>query len=108
MNPLMQDCCKTMINNFERLADEKTEFEAKRLEYKQVFYHIKIELFLLSHRLFGTVTMDVIASVFFGMKIDSQNNPDNPFVKHAKRAFVQSFWNPLLIVVCTSNNTLFS
>uniref|UniRef100_A0A8C2I6G8 Thromboxane-A synthase n=1 Tax=Cyprinus carpio TaxID=7962 RepID=A0A8C2I6G8_CYPCA len=37
------------------------------------------------HKCFGCFTMDVIASVAFGTQVDSQNNPDDPFVNHRKR-----------------------
>ncbi|KAJ8019999.1 Cytochrome P450 3A24 [Holothuria leucospilota] len=37
--------------------------------------------------LYGSYSMDVVATTFFGMQIDSQKNPDDPFVKHAKEAF---------------------
>lgn len=35
------------------------------------------------NRLFGCFTMDVIATTAFGVEVDSQKNPDNPFVKNA-------------------------
>jgi cytochrome P450 family 3 subfamily A len=38
---------------------------------------------------FGGCAIDIIAATAFGTKIDSQRNPDNPFVKYAKQ--VQSF-----------------
>lgn len=41
--------------------------------------------------------MDVIASLGFGMEIDSQTNPDNTFVKYAKELFTVKF-TPLLIL----------
>uniref|UniRef100_A0A8C2BAX3 Thromboxane-A synthase n=1 Tax=Cyprinus carpio TaxID=7962 RepID=A0A8C2BAX3_CYPCA len=39
------------------------------------------------HKCFGCFTMDVIASVAFGTQVDSQNNPDDPFVNHASKFF---------------------
>lgn len=35
--------------------------------------------------LFGGYTMDVIASTSFGIEVDSQNDPNNPFVKNAMK-----------------------
>uniref|UniRef100_A0A3Q3BHV9 Thromboxane-A synthase n=1 Tax=Kryptolebias marmoratus TaxID=37003 RepID=A0A3Q3BHV9_KRYMA len=49
------------------------------------------------HKCFGCFTMDVIASVAFGTQVDSQNNPDDPFVRHAQMFFSFSFFRPLLL-----------
>lgn len=44
------------------------------------------------------MTMDCIAKGGFGIQVDSQENPDSPFVKNA-RAFVDiNFYNPFLIL----------
>ncbi|XP_072169068.1 cytochrome P450 3A24-like [Diadema setosum] len=43
--------------------------------------------FIDCHRLFGAFLMDTIGSCAFGLNIDSQANPDDPFVAHVKRAF---------------------
>ena len=41
--------------------------------------------------------MDVIASSAFSTKIDSHNDPDNQFVKHARRLFARDFnWKLVL------------
>ncbi|XP_047453039.1 thromboxane-A synthase [Mugil cephalus] len=49
------------------------------------------------HKCFGCFTMDVIASVAFGTQVDSQNDPDDPFVRHAKMFFAATFFRPLLM-----------
>ncbi|XP_030586628.1 thromboxane-A synthase-like isoform X2 [Archocentrus centrarchus] len=49
------------------------------------------------HRCFGCFTMDVIASVAFATQVDSQNNPDDPFVHHAQMFFTFSFFRPILL-----------
>ncbi|XP_041471008.1 cytochrome P450 3A4-like [Lytechinus variegatus] len=49
-------------------------------------------------QLFGSFVMDTVGSCAFGLDIDSQSDPDNPFVKHAKRAFTFDFKNPLFII----------
>uniref|UniRef100_A0A3P8NVI2 Thromboxane-A synthase n=1 Tax=Astatotilapia calliptera TaxID=8154 RepID=A0A3P8NVI2_ASTCA len=54
------------------------------------------------HRYFGYFTMDVIASVAFATQVDSQNNPDDPFVQHAQIAFTNNFFSSLLICVFLS------
>ena len=42
--------------------------------------------------------MDAICSTGFGLDVDSQRNPDNPFIKHAKMIVEQSFsGNPLVM-----------
>lgn len=55
--------------------------------------------------------MDVIASVAFGTQVDSQNNPDDPFVRHAQMFFSFNFFRPIMlffsqfnlfgIIICT-------
>ncbi|XP_030586625.1 thromboxane-A synthase-like isoform X2 [Archocentrus centrarchus] len=50
------------------------------------------------HRCFGGFTMDVVASVAFGTQVDSQNNPDDPFVQHAQMAAPPSFFKPILLL----------
>ncbi|XP_072290834.1 thromboxane-A synthase [Eucyclogobius newberryi] len=49
------------------------------------------------HKCFGCFTMDVIASVAFGTQVDSQNNPDDPFVRHAQMFFSFSFFRPIML-----------
>ncbi|XP_068459667.1 thromboxane-A synthase isoform X2 [Clinocottus analis] len=49
------------------------------------------------HKCFGCFTMDVIASVAFATQVDSQNNPDDPFVRHAQTFFSFSFFRPIML-----------
>ncbi|XP_017274474.1 thromboxane-A synthase isoform X2 [Kryptolebias marmoratus] len=49
------------------------------------------------HKCFQCFTMDVIASVAFGTNLDSQNNPDDPFVHYAQMFFAMSFFKPLVL-----------
>ncbi|XP_055351556.1 cytochrome P450 3A24-like [Paramacrobiotus metropolitanus] len=77
MNPLIQECSQTLIQNMDKMAENGQEFEAKEM--------------------FGRVTLDVIASAFFATKIDSQKDPNSDFVRHARKAFDFNFTNPLLI-----------
>ncbi|KAM4572549.1 thromboxane-A synthase [Odontesthes bonariensis] len=49
------------------------------------------------HKCFGCFTMDVIASVAFATQVDSQNNPDDPFVRHAQMFFTFSFFRPIML-----------
>ncbi|XP_072340366.1 thromboxane-A synthase isoform X3 [Scyliorhinus torazame] len=50
------------------------------------------------HRYYGCFSMDVVASVAFGTQVDSQKNPEDPFVKHAKMVFNIDFFKPLIFL----------
>lgn len=50
--------------------------------------------------------MDVIASVAFATQVDSQNNPDDPFVRHAQMFFSFSFFRPIMLLFSQSPETL--
>ncbi|KAG8171367.1 hypothetical protein JTE90_013920, partial [Oedothorax gibbosus] len=69
MLSILKDCSKTLVQNMKTDAEAGKIFDAKRL--------------------YGAFTMDVIASSAFSTKIDSHNDPDNQFVKHAKDVFSQ-------------------
>lgn len=49
------------------------------------------------HKCFGCFTMDVITSVAFSTQVDSQNNPDDPFISHTKIFFSFSFFRPIMM-----------
>ena len=42
--------------------------------------------------------MDVIASTGFGIQVDSQENPDSPVVKNAKKVFDVEFFKSIQVV----------
>ncbi len=67
MQPLMEDCVKNLENVLINLSKNKNEFNLREV---MVNY-----------------TMDVIASCAFGAKIDTHNDPNNPFVKNASVFF---------------------
>ena len=47
--------------------------------------------------------MDAICSTGFGMDVNSQRNPDNPFITHAKMIVEQKFTgNPVVLFARTS------
>ncbi|KAL5018100.1 hypothetical protein ScPMuIL_003822 [Solemya velum] len=51
---------------------------------------------------FGAFTIDVIAATAFGLDIDSQRNPDDPFYKICKKLFGRlKIENPLFLVLLT-------
>lgn len=78
MDPLLRVKYKLLLESLKTNVDE-----GKPIEFKQTF---------------GAYTMDVIASLGFGMDIDSQTNPDNLFVKYAKELLTFSF-NPIIILL---------
>ncbi|XP_052610982.1 cytochrome P450 3A13-like [Peromyscus californicus insignis] len=45
--------------------------------------------------IFGAYSMDVITGTLFGVKVDSLNNPQDPFVRNTRKLFVIDFFNPL-------------
>ncbi|GFX11794.1 cytochrome P450 3A25 [Trichonephila clavipes] len=64
---IFKECSTTLTNNFQALAEAGKPIDAKRV--------------------YGTFTMDIIASSAFSTKLDSHNDPDNKFVKMARNAF---------------------
>ena len=42
--------------------------------------------------------MDVIASTAFGLKVNSQKDPNNEFVRMAKKAFEFNFFSLVFII----------
>ena len=45
--------------------------------------------------------MDVICSTGFGLDVDSQRNPDNPFIQRAKAFLdVEIAGNPFFLISC--------
>nr|XP_002734346.1 PREDICTED: cytochrome P450 3A41-like [Saccoglossus kowalevskii] len=49
--------------------------------------------------------MDCIASAAFGLQVDSQNNPDDQFVKYAKSILNFNIYNPLLLIILVFPST---
>lgn len=78
MAPLIAQCSAVTLTNLGRLADEKETFEAKSF--------------------FGSYSLDVIASTMFGLQLNSQDDPDNPFVRHAKKAFDISLFSINMLI----------
>ena len=58
-------------------------------------------VFIFNFSVFRGYTMDVICSTGFGIEVDSQRNPDNPFIKYAKELLeVEVAANPLNVFSC--------
>ncbi|XP_069132745.1 cytochrome P450 3A29-like isoform X2 [Argopecten irradians] len=79
MVPLIAEACNTLVGTVRRALKSS---DNGQLEMK---------------RLFSGYTMDVISSTAFGIRIDSQGNPDDLFVKHAKKMFDVSQANPWML-----------
>ncbi|KAM9352628.1 thromboxane-A synthase [Symphorus nematophorus] len=77
MVPLINTATNALMNNLNVYAESGEAFDI--------------------HKCFGCFTMDVIASVAFATQVDSQNNPDDPFVRHAQMFFSFSFFRPIML-----------
>ncbi|ESP04227.1 hypothetical protein LOTGIDRAFT_223980 [Lottia gigantea] len=51
---------------------------------------------------FGAYTMDVIARTAFGIDVDSQTNPDEPFVHMARKLFTPRKWFGIVYLIISS------
>ncbi|GFU26382.1 cytochrome P450 3A11 [Nephila pilipes] len=69
MASIINDCSKTVLEVCEKHCNKGEPVDCKRV--------------------FGTFTVDVIASSAFGTKIDSHNDPNNEFVKRVRKAFTE-------------------
>ncbi|CAK6960136.1 thromboxane-A synthase [Scomber scombrus] len=78
MVPLINTATSALMNNLNIYAESGEAFDI--------------------HKCFGCFTMDVIASVAFATQVDSQNNPDDPFVNHAQMFFSFNFFRPIMMV----------
>ncbi|XP_023230206.1 cytochrome P450 3A8-like [Centruroides sculpturatus] len=69
---LIKECALALKNNFSFEARKEKEIECGRL--------------------FGAFTIDVIARCAFGTRLDSFNDPDNPFVEAVRHLFSKRTW----------------
>ncbi|XP_030845798.1 cytochrome P450 3A29-like, partial [Strongylocentrotus purpuratus] len=79
MSETINECCDTLVASFSKAQEGGKAADCRVL--------------------FGGFTMDAIAKCGFGLKVDSQQNKDDPFVKNAKKAFDFSFFNPAFMIV---------
>ncbi|XP_018424921.1 PREDICTED: thromboxane-A synthase isoform X2 [Nanorana parkeri] len=70
MCPLINQGCDVLISNLQPYADSGEPCNVQRC--------------------FACYTMDIVASVAFGTKVDSQNDPDHPLVQNSKK-FLELF-----------------
>ncbi|XP_069131891.1 cytochrome P450 3A11-like isoform X2 [Argopecten irradians] len=81
MVPLVQEACDTLIKT---CRDAVKDGDDGQVEMR---------------RLFGGYTMDVISSTAFGIHVDSQGNPNDLFVSHAKKLLDISLTSPWIFTI---------
>nr|XP_003229614.2 PREDICTED: cytochrome P450 3A9 [Anolis carolinensis] len=79
MLPIIQHYAEILIKNFSEKADK-----GETVDIKDVL---------------GPYSMDVVASSSFGVNINSMNNPQDPFVKQAKKLVKFNFFSPLFVLM---------
>ncbi|NWH39074.1 THAS synthase, partial [Chloropsis hardwickii] len=79
MTSLINQACDILLCNLKVYADSGKAFDIQRC--------------------FNCFTLDVVGSVAFGTEVDSQKNPDDPFVKNCRTFFEMSLFKPLLILI---------
>ncbi|NXP27014.1 THAS synthase, partial [Scytalopus superciliaris] len=78
MIPLINQACDVLLCNLKVYANSGKAFDIQRC--------------------YNCFTLDVVGSVAFGTEVDSQKNPDDPFVKNCRTFFEMSLFKPLLIL----------
>ncbi|KAM9029881.1 thromboxane-A synthase isoform 7-T7 [Ara ararauna] len=79
MTPLINQACDILLCNLKAYADSGKAFDIQRC--------------------YNCFTLDVVGSVAFGTEVDSQKNPDDPFVKNCRAFFETSLFKPLLFLI---------
>ncbi|XP_072190990.1 thromboxane-A synthase isoform X1 [Excalfactoria chinensis] len=79
MIPLINRACDVLLSNLKVYADSGRAFDIQRC--------------------YNCFTLDVVGSVAFGTEVDSQKNPDDPFVKNCRTFFEMSLFKPLLFLI---------
>ncbi|KAM9582281.1 thromboxane-A synthase isoform 2-T2 [Guaruba guarouba] len=79
MTPLINQACDVLLCNLKAYADSGKAFDIQRC--------------------YNCFTLDVVGSVAFGTEVDSQKNPDDPFVKNCRAFFETSLFKPLLFLI---------
>nr|XP_045016491.1 thromboxane-A synthase [Jaculus jaculus] len=79
MLPLISQACKLLLAHLKPYAESEDAVDIQRC--------------------YCCYTTDVVASVAFGTKVDSQNAPEDPFVEHCRRFFTLCLPRPLLVLI---------
>ncbi|XP_078694320.1 cytochrome P450 3A6-like [Branchiostoma floridae x Branchiostoma belcheri] len=80
MTEAMNSCADLLLGNIDNFREKGESFDTKELT--------------------GAFTTDVIARTGYGLDVDSQRNPEDPFVVNLKKAFSFNFKNPVLWLFC--------
>ncbi|XP_078609011.1 cytochrome P450 3A8-like [Branchiostoma floridae x Branchiostoma japonicum] len=78
MMPAINTCADQLVQNIAKFAETGESFDTKELT--------------------GAFTMDVIARTAFGTEIDSQRNPQDPFVLMGRKAFDVKLSSPSILL----------
>ncbi|XP_077870418.1 cytochrome P450 3A29-like [Saccoglossus kowalevskii] len=79
MSPLINRCATELVNNLKNHCDSEKPVEIKEM--------------------FGSFVIDSIGSAGFGLDVNSQSQPDHPFVVNIKKAFKFSLFSPVVLIV---------
>ncbi|XP_007950954.1 thromboxane-A synthase [Orycteropus afer afer] len=79
VTPLISQACDILLTHLERYADSGATFNIQRC--------------------YSCYSTDLVASVAFGTRLDSQEAPEHPFVKHCRRFFEFSIPRPILVLI---------
>ncbi|CAG2250695.1 CYP3A [Mytilus edulis] len=79
MVPKIERCCTNLVENIKQQSKQGEQVDMKGV--------------------CETFTMDVIASTAFGIDVNSQNEPNNQFVKHAKAAALGEIFGPKFFLI---------
>ncbi|KAJ8044878.1 Cytochrome P450 3A24 [Holothuria leucospilota] len=75
---LINNCCDNLVTNMKTCIAASPDFEVKGV--------------------YGNMTLDTIAQSAFGLEIDSQSNPNSPFVEHAKAIMNMRMTSPRMLL----------
>ncbi|XP_041367294.1 cytochrome P450 3A14-like [Gigantopelta aegis] len=78
MVPIVQDCLSKLVSN---ISEQQSKGD-----------------YLEMNSVFSNYTMDVVSTTLFGIDLDTQNNPDNEFVKHAKKLMDMKVISPVAAI----------
>ncbi|XP_078589169.1 cytochrome P450 3A12-like isoform X3 [Branchiostoma floridae x Branchiostoma japonicum] len=78
MMAALNSCADQLVENLNSFVTTKESFDVKEMT--------------------GAFSMDVTARTIFGAEVNSQRDPQNPVIVHAKRAFDFNFKSPLMFL----------